>query len=203
MKVEEIFTDELSQIKDDNILSFVLDCFDEICPDYFWTCPASISGKYHPQISLGKGGLIRHTKLAVWWGYQLIRACSVGFKTIPEQQLQDEVAATLLMHDMLKNGLDYIEGESRCSNVVGTHGVLLAKEIEMRSLGTYLDESTRKRIIAGIAGHMGIWTTDLEYRPQNCEPGIAEFVQLVHLSDYCAAKKVDMKIDFLLIEKSE
>ena len=37
----------------------------ELLPDYFFSVPASSTGKYHPSFSLGDGGLLRHTKAAV------------------------------------------------------------------------------------------------------------------------------------------
>jgi len=96
-RVETEFKWELQSIHDENIRNFVVKCFDELCPDYFWTVPCSTSGKYHPQISLGEGGLVRHTKLAVWWGLHLITALSTvpEFSDIPQHLLIDEVIATL------------------------------------------------------------------------------------------------------------
>lgn len=34
-------------------------------PPYFYTVPASSTGKYHPRYTLGSGGLLRHTKAAI------------------------------------------------------------------------------------------------------------------------------------------
>ena len=34
-------------------------------PSYIWEVGASSTGKYHPAFSLGEGGLLRHTKVAV------------------------------------------------------------------------------------------------------------------------------------------
>lgn len=37
----------------------------DACPSCFWTMPASTTGKHHPSTSLGKSGLIRHTRTVV------------------------------------------------------------------------------------------------------------------------------------------
>ena len=199
MKVNDVFAYELSLIKDKNIKQFVIDVFNKLCPDYFWTCPCSMSGKYHPQVSLDEGGLVRHTKLAVWWGIELLRALHElpELKDIPT--LQDEVIATLLLHDLIKNGkgLDP-NGRPLEKGVTGTHGVTLANEILDLNLDAF------DRIIDGIACHMGIWTTNSLCRPNNIvDPTVKAFAQLIHLADYCASRKVDDIYATLQSEKQE
>ena len=192
-KTETIFAHELNLIHDKDIRDFVTICFDKLCPDYFWTCPCSTTGRYHPQVSLGVGGLVRHTKLAVWWGIELLKALALGslpgFEKMLSFQLQDEIIATLLLHDMLKNGRGLnAQGYSLESGVTGTHGVTLAKKMLDLDAG----EGVSTRILAGIAGHMGIWTTDPAYRPESMEgPDRKAFANLIHLADYCASRKVD------------
>ena len=194
-KVEDIFQLELRKIRDKNIKNFVIKCFNELCPDYFWTVPCSTSGKYHPQISLGVGGLVRHTKLAVWWGLELLKALGTSpeLKDVSTVQLQDEVIATLLLHDLIKNGKGLgPNGRPLESGVTGTHGVTLADQIFNNHDIPGLDSDPFDRIYKGIAGHMGIWTTDSRYKPNNMvRPMIQAFANLIHLADYCASRKVD------------
>jgi len=192
-KNETIFQKELNLIHDQKIKDFVVTCFDKLCPDYFWTCPCSTTGKYHPQVSLGVGGLVRHTKLAVWWGIELLRALSTSpeLKDIPT--LQDEIIATLLLHDMIKNGKGLnTKGYLLERGVTGTHGVTLAKKLS--SLECELNQETFTRIYYGIACHMGIWTTDPLFKTNGdivLLPIISAFANLIHLADYCASRKVD------------
>ncbi|MCK5608351.1 HD domain-containing protein [Candidatus Pacearchaeota archaeon] len=194
-KVETIFQKELNSIHNKDIKNFIITCFDKLCPDYFWTCPCSTTGKYHPQVSLGVGGLVRHTKLAVWWGLHLVTALgnSPELNGIPQNQLLDEITATLLLHDMLKNGkgLDS-RGYPLEPGVTGTHGVTLAEKINVEMANNELRTNTYWRIIEGIRSHMGIWTTDPRYRPNTLlDPVRKAFAQLIHLADYCASRKVD------------
>ena len=195
MKTETIFTHELSLIHDKDIRNFVTTCFDKLCPDYFWTCPCSTTGKYHPQVSLGVGGLVRHTKLAVWWGLELLRALgtSFDFRNIPYDKLQDEVIATLLLHDMVKNGKGLnAQGYSLESGVTGTHGVMLASKMNRDPDIDLADSSSYWRIIEGVRSHMGVWTTDPDYRPNTILNLTSKaFANLIHLADYCASRKVD------------
>ncbi len=192
-KAETIFQKELSLIYNKDIKNFVIDCFDKLCPDYFWTCPCSTTGKYHPQVSLGVGGLVRHTKLAVWWGVELLKALctSPGLKDIPLLVLQNEIIATLLLHDMVKNGKGLnAQGYPLDRGVTGTHGVTLAEKIVSLTNELVIkseDIGTTDRILAGVALHMGIWTT----LPYAIETGVKAFTDLIHLADYCASRKVD------------
>jgi hypothetical protein len=191
-KSETIFAHELSLIHDKDIKQFVIECFNKLCPDYFWTCPYSTTGKYHPQVSLGVGGLVRHTKLAVWWGLELLNALgsSPGLYDIPPARQHDEVIATLLLHDMIKNGKGLnTQGYPLDRSVTGTHGVTLAEKIRVHP-NIYLNNADSfYRILAGIALHMGIWTT-IVYNTIKI-PGIEPFIDLIHLADYCASRKVD------------
>ena len=187
-KAETIFQKELNQIHSPEIKDFVITCFDKLCPDYFWTCPCSTTGKYHPQVSLGVGGLVRHTKLAVWWGLELIKALhdSPELKSIALHTLQDEIIATLLLHDMVKNGKGLnAQGYPLDRGVTGTHGMVLADKISA-IIPDELKGSSYERIIDGIAGHMGIWTTDTGHIIL-----FKAFANLIHLADYCASRKVD------------
>ncbi len=192
-KAEAIFTHELNLIHDTTIKQFVIDCFDKLCPDYFWTCPCSTTGKYHPQVSLGVGGLVRHTKLAVWWGIELLHALGTSPELKNVSTLQDEAIATLLLHDMIKNGKGLnAQGYPLDRDVTGTHGVTLADKIFNNHDIPGLDSDPFDRIYKGIAGHMGIWTTDSRYKPNNMvRPMIQAFANLIHLADYCASRKVD------------
>jgi hypothetical protein len=65
-------------------------------PDYFWTVPASITGKYHPPDSLGEGGLVRHTLKMTQMGLKMAE----GDTTINP----DEVFIACMFHDIAKYG---------------------------------------------------------------------------------------------------
>lgn len=78
--------------------SLVWDFLTEVVPKYFWTIPASSSGKYHPSISLGDGGLVRHTTLAAEVIIELARLEKYA-------DANPKIAmCAILMHDTFKNG---------------------------------------------------------------------------------------------------
>jgi len=56
---------ELQLIQDTEILDFTKMILVNIVHPLFYRKPASSTGKYHPESSLGDGGLLRHTKMVV------------------------------------------------------------------------------------------------------------------------------------------
>ena len=51
----------------------------QLLPDYFFEIPASSTGKYHPSFALGEGGLVRHTKVVVRMGHELLENDCIGY----------------------------------------------------------------------------------------------------------------------------
>ena len=71
-------------------------------PDYFYEIPASSTGKYHPDFSLGEGGLVRHVKVAVRLAKELLDNPCIGDKYTNNEK--DIMIFTLILHDGLKSG---------------------------------------------------------------------------------------------------
>lgn len=80
MYERDCFDREITWIHDEKIRKFAQYCVDNL-PDYFFTVPASSSGKYHPSYALADGGLVRHTDAAVIIAHELetVHARGAGF----------------------------------------------------------------------------------------------------------------------------
>jgi len=139
---------EILTIQDKSIRDFVHRCFQELTPAWFWTAPTSTSGRYHPSVVNGEGGLVRHIKYALWWAEELMRAWP-GL----DDMSRDIVRAAILLHDLYKNGKQATL-KKKPKDIVKTHGPLLAttlRNIAGAPVAVY-------HIAALIEGHMGIWT---------------------------------------------
>ena len=92
------FKKEISYIKDES-KKRDLEYLINLLPDYFFTIPASSSGKYHPKFALTNNGLVKHTKVAVRIAIDL-------FETINNFSDNDKdlIIIALIMHDGLKKG---------------------------------------------------------------------------------------------------
>lgn len=178
MNKKEIFKNELELITSKHLRDFISYCL-ENAPDYFFTMPASTTGKYHPAYSLGEGGLIRHTKAAVKIANELLRNDLYG-KLRPNQ---NEIIAALIMHDSIKKGINgsaytTIDHPLQASKFIKG----LASEIK------YGDEKQIHLICELIESHMGQWNTDREGNEILPLPKTLE-QKFVHLCDYLASRK--------------
>ena len=150
-------------IEDERIQEWVRDCLQR-APDYFWEVPASSSGKYHPEFSQGRGGLVRHTRAAVFIALQL-------FDLENFSQVEEDIAiASLILHDTCKHGLEGAD------HTVSGHG-RIAQELYCSDAP---EGSVRWRVGRCIASHMGCWDIP---RPSN------ELEWFVHLCDFLASRK--------------
>ena len=185
----EIFKKELNYIDDTVLREFIAYCL-ENAPDYFYTIPASSSGKYHPIQDLGEGGLIRHTKAVVQVAMDLIK--SEQFK-IGDNDEKDNIIAACILHDIIKNGFTD-------SGMTLVEHPLLASEFVEQMYRQWEGEEkdfiwwNKICIQFLIKSHMGIWNKDKE--GNEVLPLVGEynpFGKLVHLADYIASRKyIDM-----------
>jgi len=178
--VHNVLGKELSLITESTIYNFVVSVFQNCCPDYFWTIPASVKG-HHPPICRTRGGLVHHVKLAVAFADQLLD--SLGIDDSSPQYSQ--TIAGVLLHDMMKRGHTEDEldtwDEHRQANQ--NHGRFCADFLT----GHYTIMPELEPVIAAVRLHMGRWTNDVT----QVELAILEMdavVRTVHLADYMASR---------------
>lgn len=109
----EMFGDVLSLIKTTEMLDFakiILMNADE----YFFTMPASTTGKYHPSFALGDGGLVRHTKAVTMCAYTI--ADSLGFDDVHK----DAIVVAAIAHDIKKKGTAAVRIRPKTTQYVHT-----------------------------------------------------------------------------------
>lgn len=193
------FSRELDLIHTSSIRSLTEYCLATV-PDYFFTAPASSSGKYHPTYALGEGGLVRHTKAAVaifrelvkadvpMW-YQYIDRDSLGIP-LDAQEINDICVPALILHDTFKLGVPSPDGkihEHSCHE----HPLLAAQHVEqaISKFHFTLHESEVVSMIPYvIASHMGKWNLS-PYSSYILPAPTSWIARLVHLCDYLASRK--------------
>lgn len=169
---------ELNLIRDVQLRAFISACV-SFAPDYFFTIPASTTGKYHPEYSLGEGGLIRHTKAAVLLAEDLLRL--EQYSHLPH----DEIIAALILHDSCKKGLD----ESESMYTVAEHP-LCARDFLIDKAKILGFVSDKVDVIGNlIASHMGQWNTGYKSSVEILPKPTDEAQKFVHLCDYLASRK--------------
>lgn len=179
------FKEEISYIKDSSLRSD-LKTLIELLPDYFFEVPASSTGKYHPAFAAGDGGLVRHTKVAVRFAYELLNNNTVGCKFSSHDK--DLILMALTLHDGLKHGYTherYVKFE---------HPLLASKFIMENKDKLSMEIDDVRKMCSMIESHMGEWTYDNYKKKEVLPKPVTAEQRFVHMCDYLASRKfVDVK----------
>ncbi len=176
--MHEIFNKELGYIKDENIKESLVTILD-LLPKYFYEIPASSTGKYHPEFTLGNGGLVRHTKAAVRIAVELLNDNSLNNFT---QHEKDLIIFAITIHDGLKCGLE--KNEYTCFD----HPLLISKFVKDNKDKLTLNDEDIQYICDSVETHMGPWTTDYNGN-EVLTPPTSKHQRFVHMCDYLASRK--------------
>ncbi|MBR3661442.1 MAG: HD domain-containing protein [Bacilli bacterium] len=179
MKKYEYFKKELNYIKNERIKNSC-QAMIELLPDYFFLIPASSTGKYHPEFSLGDSGLVRHVKAAVKIAKDLLDNPCIGGKYTSDEK--DLMLMTLILHDGLKSGLNHNKYTQF------NHPTLIKNYIIENKDKLELTEDEIKFIGKAIEAHMGPWNKD--YNGEEVLPvPKTKYENFVHMCDYLASRK--------------
>lgn len=182
-----ILQNELDYINDELLQEFISYCVEE-APDYFFTMPASTTGKFHPAYTLGEGGLIKHTKAAVKIAKDLLSL---------EQNKHldaDLIIAALILHDSIKKGTGgskYTVTEHPIYAADFIRGRIDEFEIEYDMDADELEDLRLKvnQIQRLIKSHMGQWNLDYRLGKAILPKPVEEDEKFVHTCDYLASRK--------------
>ena len=179
MNKADVFKKELSYIKNEKYVDCAKNMI-ELLPDYFFSIPASSTGKYHPGFAQGDGGLVRHTKVAVRMCYELANNNSIGHSFKSDEK--DLMLIALIMHDGVKSGIP----KEKYTRV--DHPLLAAKLIRDNKDKIGLSDDEIDFVCSVIETHMGEWNTDFNGNevlpvPKN------KYQRFVHMCDFLASKK--------------
>ena len=182
---DELFKDEINYIKNPKLKESLKKIINSL-PDYWFEVAASSTGKYHPKYALGDGGLLRHSKVAMRMGYELLLDESIGNKYTSLEK--DLMLIALLVHDGLKSGL-VKEKYTRFD-----HPILMANFIMDNKDKFDLSDEDASFISDVIKTHMGNYTTDYNGN-EVLEKPKTKYQNFVHICDYLASRKF-IHIDF-------
>lgn len=180
-----VFDKELSYIKDIRIRNSLVTILRKL-PDYFYEIPASSTGKYHPEFSGTKAGLVKHTKVAVRIAYELFNdeaLCNFN------QNEKDLIIFAITIHDGLKEGL--VKEKYTAFN----HPLLISSFVRDNEKELELTSDEINFICKCVETHMGPWTKD--YNGNDILPYPKDkYQRFVHMCDYLSSKKfLDVKFD--------
>lgn len=182
----DTFSRELDTISDRNIRTFAQTALN-LLPDYFYTVPASSTGKYHPAYALGNGGLVRHTKAAARFAVHLLTLEQNRLQFSPEER--DCIMTAVLLHDGWKHG------KTGGGYTIHEHPRICAIWVQNEpGLSGIISQETRDLIASGIASHMGEWNYS-NRSGEILDKPVTELQKFVHMCDYLASRK-DIDVAF-------
>ena len=152
--MHEMFNKEIKYIKNERVKNSLITMLDRL-PDYFYSVPASSTGKYHPSFSLGDGGLLRHTKAAVRIAIELFQDESLNNFTDDEKDL---LIMALTLHDGLKSG------KTKSEYTLFEHPILIAEYIKENKKDLELTDEEVDFVCDAIITHMGPWTKNYKVK---------------------------------------
>ena len=150
--MKEIFDEILTTFENEDLKEFFINKCIPTIPDYWYHAPASSSGMFHSPISLGDGGLMRHT-------LALVRILNYMFEVeIVKNQYtsreRDLLRIAGLLHDTRKSGSQ--EEYSTNKQTKFDHPLKAAEVIKGLD---GIDDKEKKLICRVISRHMGVWNT--------------------------------------------
>lgn len=181
----KVFQEQINSINNITIQNLVMEALNNV-NDEFFKAPASSTGKYHPEYSLGEGGLVRHTISAVWFANTLWELEQNKINNENWLYERDLIIASLILHDTCKSGINF---ENKYT--VHDHPLLV------KDLITVDDEdkkSTWNEINEIISSHMGEWSTNKMSNITLPKP-TTKLQRFVHMCDFLSSRKdLDLKI---------
>ena len=175
-------------IENEDIKTFAIPVLDDL-PEYIWHVGASSTGKYHPQYSLGEGGLMRHQMAVVRFLNFFFELEQYNSKLTSREMDLMRVAG--LVHDGMKSGTQANFEASKYTKF--DHPLQMAAVIRSYD-GKYLNHDELEFIAEVISKHMGQWNTDKKSSVVLPKPN-DKFSRMLHVADYLASRKC-LTMDF-------
>ena len=178
----------LDTFENDDIKEFAIVLLDKL-PEYIWHVGASSTGKYHPQYSLGEGGLMRHQIAVVRFLNFFFELEQYNSKLTSREM--DLMRLSGLVHDGMKSGTQDAYEKSKYTKF--DHPILMAEVVRSYD-GQYLNHEEIDLIADTISKHMGAWNTDKKSSVVLPKPN-NKFARMLHVADYLASRKC-LTMDF-------
>ena len=162
-------------------------------PVYFFEIPASSTGKYHPRYARKSGGLVLHTLSTIIFANHLFPLYNFN------QLEQDLIIASLIMHDMAKNGVEIENGQvvQESNYTVAKHPIAICEYVEyLYKTSDEVDddiiyifkEGYWDIIKSNVQSHMGQWNKDKAGNEILPLPATREQF-FIHQCDYLASRR--------------
>lgn len=180
MQKIKYFETEINYITDSKLKDDLVFLINKL-PNYFFEIPASSTGKYHPEYTTGKMGLLKHTKSAVKIAKTLLDNQTIGRKYTAKEK--DLILIALILHDGLKKGI--IEEKY----TIFEHPLLMSKLIMENKNNLNMSITDIRILCKIIESHMGEWNVNPYTKKETLPKPITKLGEFVHMCDFLASRK--------------
>lgn len=174
------FEKQIKLIKNEKLAQWVRQSLG-LAPEYYFTGPASSTGKYHPACTIGPGGLVIHVKRAVYFADRFCSGLGVS------ERERDQIISAVILHDIAKTGRgtgSFADYENHPINAIKYFAELPVQLWSDKDLEILSEDI---QVISGcVQHHMGLWT------PASIKKEIGKYsVQelIVYMADYTSSTK--------------
>lgn len=178
----------LESLENEDMKIFAKELLNTI-PEYWYSVPASSTGKYHPQYALGDGGLMRHSIAVLRFVNHIFATNIFNFSS----RERDILRIAAIMHDTRKSGSQEDYKNNKYTRF--EHPLLAAEVIRSYKSKGFINDDEIEIMANAIESHMGQWNTDKRSGivlpiPSN------KYQKLLHLADYLASRKdIEMRFE--------
>jgi hypothetical protein len=176
-KVRDELSSCCAEIVNDSLRNAVLAYLDTV-PDWMAERSASSTGKNHPEMSNGPGGLMRHTIAA----FRVLRDLMDSLPQYDDVEYRSAYYAAIILHDTKK----YVNESDKY--IVHEHPLLAANAFREFCKKRRVDQSLVEKCCNIIETHMGRWTTNSHSNVELTKPRNFEEL-MVHWADYISSRK--------------
>lgn len=179
-KYYDLMEDEIFKFEDDiyRLAGYLINNI----PEYFFSVPASSSGKYHPVGDLGEGGLVRHSIAVKKMLDHLFEPN--GYYDMFTPREKDLLRLAALFHDCMKSGTQ--EDYEKNPHTKFLHPIMAANFIMYSACKIGFNYEDAKFIYDVVSSHMGQWNKQGDsILPKPHTPA----QKVLHLADYLASRQ--------------
>ena len=187
-KYFRLMLDEIDTLQDIDNRRFAHALLSNV-PDYFFSVPASSSGKYHPSNDLGNGGLVRHSISVARMLDHLLEPN--GYYDFDDEQ-KELLKIAALFHDCMKSGTQ--EEYEKGKHTKFLHPLYAANFIMSIAINYGYSYEKALLIYNAVISHMGQWNTSKQEGGMLPVPKTPD-QKVLHLADYLASRK-DINLEF-------
>lgn len=188
MNKSGIFQEQLKTFETEDIKQFTVLCLEEL-PEYFFSVPASSTGRHHNAVDCLECGLVFHTKAAFTILNYILEIEKLNPVYKFSSRERDLMRCAILLHDGFKQGTQEEYNSTEEHSTQFLHPLFAAKFVLGHKDCGVINRKEISKISSLIASHMGTWNEREDTPDVRLPIPVLPEEKVVHLADYLASRE--------------